>query len=578
MRKPHFVLNKSSKVQVLKIKLCCSSLTNFLSHYLSCFLLSRSLLSRFLRHCSSHTLPHCFTYCFSYKKERSILPPAFVLNVSLLKLLALGLTVLATSACVDSADLKGQSKPSNAEASAQNNNQNILSEAEDTAEQQTEKEESEIFFEEVMNAAPFLPKNTKSKHLFTSLPNIKDNPKYKTSSDIGGYQSGWETRIAHDWDYFRVPEEDGKVLVIDIKTKNQVPAFRYLANAQTHDTLYEPWSSSKIFAYTGAIAELRKRGMHSQGKLGQHHIADMITSINSYDVHGLADGNSNALATFFANVATREKLTALFHDDWLKLNNEKIAFRGAYGPISFEPNPFVWQDLNSQKKKPLNAIKQASDDPFYLPYRCDECGITGNKPMTTLAQAEWLKRLAMHTLDTSTQHPELEEIDILSLFYGAGHSKNPEDFAGMTLGISTMLQLAIAKAIEPANTGGDAIEKMSANDTQSITSTDSDDNNMNENARASSQWAKSVLDNATNGEWRVFQKIGWGPSETRSTSENVVLAYVILPNYKGGKAFVVAAQTAVPEATEANVALAGLKMQSLLDKSVSQLFREHEKI
>lgn len=182
----------------------------------------------------------------------------------------------------------------------------------------------------------------------------------------------------------------------------------------------------------------------------------------------------------------------------------------------------------------------ATDDLGYLPYRCESCGLTGNKPMTTLAQAEWLKRLAMHNKDPTTAHPYIKSSDIDTLFYGIGHSQQPDKFAGMTLGISTMLQQAIAKYLSRS----DAII------TPAI--------------------AKNTLDKATKGQWRVFQKIGWGPSETRSTSENVVLAYVCLPHYQGGKAFVVAAQTEVQGAKDENVGLAGLKMQALLDSAISQ--------
>ena len=92
----------------------------------------------------------------------------------------------------------------------------------------------------------------------------------------------------------------------------------------------------------------------------------------------------------------------------------------------------------------------------------------------------------------------------------------------------------------------------------------------NNNQTMTPQIAKTTLDKATKGQWRVFQKIGWGPSETRSTAENVVLAYVCLPHYQGGKSFVVAAQVAVPEAKDENVALAGEKMQALLDNSIAQ--------
>jgi hypothetical protein len=118
----------------------------------------------------------------------------------------------------------------------------------------------------------------------------------------------------------------------------------------------------------------------------------------------------------------------------------------------------------------------------------------------------------------------------------------------MTLGISTMLQHAIAKSLQPNLQG-------------------------TMQAVAQPLDAKQILDQMSNGKWRVFQKIGWGPSETRSTTENVVLAFVHLPSVNpaiASRSFVVAAQVAVPDAKEENLGLAGLKMQALLDATISE--------
>jgi hypothetical protein len=411
---------------------------------------------------------------------------------------------------------------------------------------------TEQFFELTMNSAPFLPLDQSGKAI--SCPVATQSSETHTTSKQANYnQYDWENRVAHDWSFFNSTAQQGRILLIDIKQQDEQAAYRYLANNATHEQVYEPWSSSKIFAFTGAIAQLRYQygdtiGSQlnlAQGIIGEHHIADMITSINSYDPFSKADGNSNALATFFANLATRDYLSDLFYDEWLKLSAPNIYFRGAYGPSAFEPSNYTWNSPNLDISLPFEMNNIASDDPGYLPYRCEDCDLTGNKPMTTLAQAEWLKRLAMHNDDPDTAHPYLKFADIETLFYGIGHSQQPEKFAGMTLGISTMLQQAIAKHLS------------------------------NNNQTMTPQIAKSTLDKATKGQWRVFQKIGWGPSETRSTSENVVLAYVCLPHYQGGKAFVVAAQVAVPEAKDENVALAGEKMQVLLDKSMAQYLSKY---
>lgn len=409
-----------------------------------------------------------------------------------------------------------------------------------------QNQEKSNFYEFTMNAAPFLPKDQSTKNIACRLPEASYST-HTNSNDVNYADYGWEKRISHDWTFFTSPAQEGRILLIDIKQQNALMAYRYLANDNTQNHLYEPWSSSKIFAFTGAIAQLRKQHPSiasypklTHGLVGEHHIADMITSINSYEAFSKADGNSNAMASFFANLATRDYLTSLFYDEWLKLSTSHIYFRGAYGPSAFSPKTATWRSQEGDKELALTMNNEAAKDPGYLPYRCQNCGLTGNKPMSTLAQAEWLKRLAMHSLDAQTAHPYLVVDDVETLFYGSGHSQEPEKFAGMTLGISTMLQQAIAKTIDASNSD------------------------------ITPKHAKKVLDEASKGQWRVFQKIGWGPSETRSTTENVVLAYVCLPHYRGGRAFVVAAQVAVKDAKDENLAFAGLKMQALLDNAMKE--------
>lgn len=257
----------------------------------------------------------------------------------------------------------------------------------------------------------------------------------------------------------------------------------------------------------------------------------MITSINTYAAFGTSIDNSNALATLFANIAGRDNLSALFYDDWLKLSTPNIFFRGAYGPSAYNPNSYEWQMLDGIKRAELRPYLNAADDPGYVNYRCESCGLTGNKPMTTLAQAEFLKRLASHERDPLTQHSALEAADVKTLFYGDGNSLDNKRFAGMRAGISVMLQHAIANSIQ-AYKG---------------TST------------STSKSPKVILDEASKGEWRVFQKIGWGPSKTRGTTEVVVLAHVCVPYYQGGREFTVSAQVSVPNADESLLPAAGKK-------------------
>jgi hypothetical protein len=393
------------------------------------------------------------------------------------------------------------------------------------------------FYENMMLTAPFLPAN---QDLRTEGCQLRDaNDDYRTAKQVDYTNYGWESRISHEPAFFDLSSENGRVLIIDMASADNDIAYRYLSNDNSHNQIYEPWSSSKIFAYTGAIARMREQGLGAQAKVGDTYIADMITGINSYDDFGTAPGDSNALATFFANVAGRELLTDLFYDKWLKLSTPNIYFRGAYGPVAFIPSNYQWEMLDQSRAITITPYLEASADPAYFGYRCESCGLTGNKPMTTLAQAEWLKRLAVHQRDPATAHPNLNFDDVQTLFYGNGHSYPDKRFAGMTLGISTMLQQAIANAMTGQN----------VND------------------------PKKTLDELTQGEWRVFQKIGWGPSETRSTTENVVLAHVCLPHFQGGREFTIAAEVGVPGADDANLPFAGQKMLKLLQVSMNKLLR-----
>ena len=402
----------------------------------------------------------------------------------------------------------------------------------------------DYYYANMMNIKPYIPQNLQTTELGCSTLTARNTEQYAASISTDYSQPYWESRVKSDWDFFNIDAQAGKVLVIDFGQVTQQGqtqlGYRYLSNDNTYDTLYEPWSSSKIFAYSAALAKARQQGMSGHAMAGAHRISDLITSINTYEPSANADGNSNAIATYFANVAGRDYLTSLFHDRWLLLHNPLIRFRGAYGPTAFAPSAPTWLNLTTEAVVSINSFAQATDDPGYQGYRCKTCGLNGNKPMTTLAQAEWLKRLAAHDRDPATAHPELQTIDIETLFYGAqAHSQQAKDLGGMALGISRILHQAIAEAI-----AGQAVNN-----------------------------PKRILDNATQGQWRIFQKIGWGPSETRNTGEHVVLAHVCLPHYKGGREFTIAAQTSHPEALDRSVNHAGIKMQRMLASAMEQLLQ-----
>jgi hypothetical protein len=404
------------------------------------------------------------------------------------------------------------------------------------------------FYAAVMNAAPIQPNEQSNHHIGGALAKRNTSTaRYLSSLEVDYFKPNWEERIAKDWQFFSAPKELGRILVINFKSttdaQNSTISYRYLANQQSYNDLYEPWSSSKIMAYSAAVAKVRQMSNGAFGArslAGTVSIADLITSIHSYEPFGQADGDSNAIATYFANVAGRDRLTALFHDQWLMLANPDIRFRGAYSNKLFEPSDSQWHQ--DDKQFTVDHPAQIADDLGFQSYRCEHCGLTGNKPMTTLAQAEWLKRLAVHERDSLTQLPYLQQEDVDVLFFGTGHTDKQHLNGGMMQGISTMLHNAIATAI-----AGDL-------------PTD----------------PKKVLDDATHGQWRIWQKIGWGPSETRGSGENVVLAHVSLPYFQGGLEFTLAAQAIEPGDGEIFVNYAGIKMQSLLTQSMLELFNANQ--
>lgn len=394
----------------------------------------------------------------------------------------------------------------------------------------------ENFRQMIMNAPPYFPANTRAIWPDCAPTVPSSNTAYSTIQE-SGLESGWESKVSANWTFFTIPADEGFVTVIDYALKDNQLAYRYFANSATQNTLYEPWSSSKIMAYAGAMATLNLPNIPEDLMAGDARVADLITSINSYGISGKADGNSNAIATFFANIAGREFLTDLFHDNWLKLSNPDIRFRGAYGAEVFSPNPAMFSSEQTAVHQEIGYYKAATDDPYYQPYLCNNCNKNGNKPMTTLAEAEFLKRMVSQKRVPEAAMPGLSDDAVISLLYAPGHDTNANPSGGMMAGISRMLHTALANAIAPGD----------------------------------NRSPKTILDEYTHGQWRVFQKIGWGPSETRGQGETVVLAHVCLPAENSKREFTLAARTVAPSPTDAAVDSAAYKMQILLNRSIHQL-------
>ena len=390
-----------------------------------------------------------------------------------------------------------------------------------------------------MLAKPYMPANS-DRTLLTGLPNLSATQiKHNGFQTFDYTKATWQNNIV--WQ--SLPSVNGKVLAIELAQHKNTMHYRYFANDNSQNIVFEPWSSSKIMPITAAMAKVTEHNVVADFNVGEYLFSDLITSVHSYDEEGAAKGDSNAIATYFANQVGRQTLTALFHNDWLKLNQQDIFFRGAYGQTPLTPEPNLWHSKFSTITP--NGFTASSDDPFYWGYRCDECGLTGNKAMTTLALAEWLKRLVVNQRDKSAALPALQKFDMSLLFYGSHQAPQPE---GMMAGISRLLAHSIASHIAPLSE-------------QDMLTTDK---------------VTAVLNKATQGQWRIFQKVGWGYSETRTAGEMIYLAHISLPNYLGGKEFTIAAQSSIPGKDEANLYAAGRNMQTLLNETIKQVLGSND--
>jgi hypothetical protein len=143
----------------------------------------------------------------------------------------------------------------------------------------------------------------------------------------------------------------------------------------------------------------------------------------------------------------------------------------------------------------------------------------------------------MHSADPSTAHPFITRADIDVLLFGTA-SKH----GGMSAGISNILQNALSDVIDVQD-----------REVYPVTS-------------------KQPY-------WQIFNKIGWGESETRSASEVVVLAHVCIPSPSETRSFVVSASVSVglnpneitAKESAKNIGFAGRLMQKTLEQSLKQI-------
>ncbi len=359
---------------------------------------------------------------------------------------------------------------------------------------------------------------------------------YKSAAEAGYGRDGWQDRITSDWSALsRLVPANMEALVIDIRRVGGVPHYLYLSNGKQNN-VYEPWSSSKFMAISGAMARARTESgglVGGDGTVGNVSLGDMTTAVHTYAAKGNAPGGgssgvdgSNGMSNYFFRVAGADYLTDLMHDKWLRLP-DRSNFRGGYGAFSFNEASTSWTSVDGRSTTRMGRL---------------ENGITGDKTMSALAQGEWLKRLTQFETDPTTRLPgfngTIQAEDTRALLYG--NLKRSGEIGGMLAGESVYLLQGLLPGVTLGRPDAFGGEKNRA--------------------------AKEILDRVTGGKWRVAHKLGAGVSGSRNVSEIVMATYACLPGFDGGREFVI-----VTSAHASSLAGANTATQSAFNKIVPAL-------
>lgn len=332
---------------------------------------------------------------------------------------------------------------------------------------------------------------------------------YKSAAEVDYGQAGWETRVAADWNALKglVPD-NMEIVVIDIRRVLGVPHYLYLSNGR-HSELFEPWSSAKFLAASAAMTRARTESsglVGGDGSVDYYNIGDLVTALTTYKAKGNAPGGgssgvegSNGIGNYFFRVAGAEYLTDLLHDRWLKLSDAS-RFRSGFGGATFDERSDHWTSRNGGASTLMRRISG---------------GLGDSKVMSALAQAEWLKRLTQYETEPGSRMPgfngTMDAEDVRALFYGNLNRTN--EIGGMLAGESVYM----IQGLLPGMPVGTAEEFNGQNNAL----------------------AKGILDKATDGKWRIYHKLGAGYSDSRGVGEVVMAAYACLPQFDGGREFVI---------------------------------------
>lgn len=307
------------------------------------------------------------------------------------------------------------------------------------------------------------------------------------------------------------PELSLAVILVQ-RVRNDGVFFRYLVNHGAQ-TPAETWSSSKIFAVAKAASVLRSApcsiGLNSStlGKHGRTALGDLATVITSYDT--TLGYTSNSLAALFGlRIGSISELNDALLHDWL-LQSQSLPAQSLGGSYGAHPPP----DLDSN-----NFTSFANGASCHVPVVSQQYVANTLAP---LSAAEWLRRLVLHR-ETQFKQPNMTWDDVQVLLYGANPSTslfgNALRQGGMSVSTGLFMQAGLPMA---------------------------------------------AMNNATNGQWRIFSKLGAGYSTSRLRGEILTNAYGCFPVRKGGLEVIVAARASVPHDTSLK------KAQAVIERGVS---------
>lgn len=229
-----------------------------------------------------------------------------------------------------------------------------------------------------------------------------------------------------------------------------------------HDDVVQPWSSTKFMAAANAGARLRVESGYRVGLTGRVDGWPLGDLVTVVHAYDERHFTSNGLSRYFHDVGGRRQVQGLI-SSWLGRPAGET-FGGNYGAPAANLG-FRFQDGE--------ASVQLAQDRAMPPAN----------QLSTFTLAEFLKRLVMHREDAATRLPGIQWADVRTLLYGAEDSRlyGASDPQGMEADTAVYIQQAFDVP---------AMEQRSL------------------------------------GKWRVFSKLGHGPSRG---GEFVHVGYACLP-------------------------------------------------